>query len=154
MISFELSFAGSIAAIFAYLAWVRMTTQRRTDVQETMRNWFEGLFIEENDWQIEITKVTVDTNADNLERLRNNLLPFGVYGDQTTFWCHVSSHENPIPANPKIQVPEPGDYSVDIDRAESETVVFRFDSVDKEEIQNKIDRLDLDGLLNEVYRSN
>lgn len=75
-----------LAALFSYLAWVRMTTRSRTEIQETLSNHYSGAEFGVSGYIARIQNVTVTPNQSLEDQIKTNLIPGGrrVVGQSST----------------------------------------------------------------------
>lgn len=128
-----------LAAIFAYLAWVRMTTRSRRDVESELKEQYEGGKVLLGKYEgARSGRLVVTPPKGFVEHARINLLPFGNAAGNTKIYV-----EYPDPKETTIiahkAYPE---YGIENVSSEGDRILsIEFSTTDPEEIESRLQQL-------------
>lgn len=124
-----------LAALFAYLGWVRVTARPRGDVERALSNRFEGITFSAGGYTAEIVNVFV-TDDGGVEP-RTLVVPFGRYEGETRMWFRFHDAkpggiaERPVP-----------DHGVTHVEATDKGVILGFDTTDADDLRERLASFD------------
>lgn len=135
-----------LAALFSYLAWVRMTTRSRTEIQETLSNYYSGAEFGVNGYIARIQNVTVTPNQSLEDQIKTNLIPGGAAGSRAKLYL-----EGPdvFPETSHMVALDGWEqYGITDVEVQGSGFVLEFDTIDENEIREYLKNLD--GFFDEV----
>lgn len=125
----------ALAALFAYLGWVRVTARPRGEVERALANRFEGITFSAGEYTAEIVNVFV-TDDGGLDP-RTLVVPFGRYDGRTRMWFRFHGGrpgdvaERPVP-----------DHGVTHVEGTDKGVIIEFDTTDDDELRERLESFD------------
>lgn len=124
-----------LAALFAYLGWVRVTARPRGDVERALSNRFEGITFTAGGYTAEIVNVFV-TDEGGVDP-RTLLVPFGRYEGRTRMWFRFHGGrpgdvaERPVAGHGVTHV-----------EATDKGVIIEFDTTDADALRERLESFD------------